>query len=119
MKRAKKSLEYIKMMKLFAPIVSFIAYFALSSPVFAQQAWTLFRIENLIIRIGNFFTFIAGFLLVIAIIWSGILYMTAGGDTNKVEKAKTMFWYSIIAAFIILGVGVILATVQGVIQGNI
>lgn len=45
---------------------------------------------------------VLGFVLVILIIWSGIEWMTAGGESEKVEKAKTRLLNSVIGLAIVL-----------------
>lgn len=44
----------------------------------------------------NTMLFIAGILSVIMIIWSGIRYVTAHGDKNQVESAKSTLIYAIV-----------------------
>lgn len=59
--------------------------------------------------IGVEVVYAAGVLALIAMIYSGIMYMTAGGDSAKAEKAKNNLVWAIIGvvvtflAFIIIG----------------
>ena len=45
---------------------------------------------------------ILGIILVVYIVQAGIMYMTAGGDTDKVKKAKTMITQAVIGMIIIV-----------------
>ncbi|AKM82239.1 TPA: hypothetical protein DD449_04055 [Candidatus Berkelbacteria bacterium] len=47
-------------------------------------------------------TVIASALLLIAIIYSGIMYITSGGDQTKAENAKKNLLWAIIGMFVIL-----------------
>lgn len=49
----------------------------------------------------NTLLFVAGFIAVIAVIWSGILYLTSAGDETKATKAKSALLYSVIGILII------------------
>jgi len=59
---------------------------------------------------ADFVFTIAGVLVGITIVWAGIIYATAGSDTAKVGKAKTIFKNGLIASLIIFAVGLILST---------
>lgn len=50
----------------------------------------------------NIILYILGSLSVIMIIYSGILYITSGGDANNVTKAKNTMLYSIIGLIVAL-----------------
>ncbi|MEK7659369.1 MAG: pilin [Patescibacteria group bacterium] len=64
------------------------------------------------------FLYTAGVTLgVVAIVVSGIMYFMAGSDT-KAEKAKGWFRNGVIGAFIILAVGVIIKTIQIIVEGR-
>ena len=52
----------------------------------------------------------------IFIIWAGITYMFAGGDEGKVETAKKRFWSGVIGALIVIGIGVVLATLTALVN---
>ena len=53
---------------------------------------------------------------VIIIVVSGIMYMTAG-DTDRAQTAKKWLWNGIWGALIVLAVGLILATIAGLVSG--
>lgn len=54
---------------------------------------------------------------VIMLIWGGILYMTAGGDTEKADKAKKLIINAIIGIAIIFAATFILGLVEGLLVG--
>ena len=59
---------------------------------------------------------IAMTIAVIIIVVSGIMYMTAG-DTDRAKTAKKWLWNGIWGALIVLAVGLILATIAGLVSG--
>ena len=59
---------------------------------------------------------IAMTIAVIIIVVSGIMYMTAG-DTDRAKTAKKWLWNGIWGALIVLAVGLILATIAGLVAG--
>ena len=67
--------------------------------------------RELVVGIGTWiFGFIAS-LAVIAIIWSGIMYITAGGDTAKSDTAKKNLTWAIIGLVFALAAGFIVTQV--------
>jgi hypothetical protein len=61
--------------------------------------------NTLLTMIGNIINVILGFLgvlLLVYILWAGFLWMTAGGDSKKVETATTMIRNAIIGLIIIV-----------------
>ena len=64
--------------------------------------------EELIYNIANFIFILVIPLAVIIIIWSGILFMYAGGNEEKIKKAKQTFFWAIIGLTIaLIGTGFI------------
>ena len=74
--------------------------------------------DIILIPLTNFLIAVGIILAIISIVVSGVLYLKAGSDTTKVDKAKAWFKNGIIGAFIILGVGVIIWTVYGIVTGQ-
>lgn len=68
-------------------------------------------IESVIRVIYNFIIFFASFAAVATIIISGIMWLVAGDNPERVKRAKGFFWAGIIGSLIILGAGVIINTV--------
>jgi hypothetical protein len=96
-------------------ILSAIALSA-EEPIFKTWEDILNFFNNLATIIARFFWTAA----IIAAIWSGFLFLTAGGNEEKTGKAKKMLWYTIIAIVIgLLAFGLpsliknILVTVRG------
>ena len=69
-------------------------------------------IETLIEQIGQFLITLGVLIAVVMIVVAGIRYMMAGGDPTKAADARKMLINGLIGAAIILGVGILLATVQ-------
>ncbi len=75
---------------------------------------------TLVESIFNWFFVIAGILCIAIIIWAGITYATAGGDEEKVEKAKKRLIYGIIGVAVIIAAFAITQFIYSAIsQGNI
>lgn len=58
--------------------------------------------KQLALNIVNFFLFFLGFIATIMIIYGGILYVTSGGEQEKIDKAKKILLYAIVGIIIIL-----------------
>ena len=65
-------------------------------------------IDDIVIPIG-------GVICVLIIMWAGFLFVTAGGDSSKITKAKDTLLYGAIGAAIILGAKVISEVVQATV----
>jgi hypothetical protein len=59
--------------------------------------------EALVQSLANWVTVIALPIAAIFIIYSGFLFVTAGGNQAKVDAAKTTFYWTIIGAAIVVG----------------
>ncbi len=57
-------------------------------------------------------------LVIIFIIYSGIQWITSGGDEKKIEKAKARLTYSIIGLIVIAGAFFIVSTVITLLGGS-
>ncbi len=75
-------------------------------------------IRDLIVAIIDWLLALAGALAVIAIIYSGLMYITAGGDPTKAENAKKNLIWAIIGVVVIALALVIVNTVVNVLQGR-
>lgn len=62
-------------------------------------------IGELIVDIATFATIIAGVVAIILIIWAGLVRITAGGDSSKVEESGDILWSAI------TGLGITLTSV--------
>lgn len=71
-------------------------------------------IRALVLRIVDFFLLFLGLIAVIMIIYGGILYITAAGNQEQVDKAKKIIMYAIVGIVIVL---VSFALVNTVIRG--
>src|SRR3989344_1648655 len=79
----------------------------------AGQAVTLNEVEGLINGVARFLIVVSVIVAVIFIVYGGIRWIAAPGDPTA---AKQIIWNGVIGAIIILGVGVLLQTLQGVIS---
>ena len=53
-----------------------------------------------------------------AILYAGFLYLTAGGDAEKVKKASKMLWYAVIAIAVGLMADTMPTLVQNILGGG-
>ena len=81
-------------------------------PRSGREPLSLDRIEEIIRNIANFLIVTGVIVALIFIIWGGLAFMFAGGNTEKAEKAKTRLWNGVIGALIVLGVGLIIRTIE-------
>ena len=91
----------------------FISLAAVNLP--EGTAIDLNKIQTLIETIANFLIVIVVIIAVIYIVWGGLQYMTARGDSAKATKALDAIKNGVIGAAVVLGVGVILRTVAGLV----
>jgi len=80
------------------------------------NAITLAYIADVIGKIARFLVLISAVIAVIMIVWSGVVWMTAG-DSKRVDKAKATLKNGILGALIVFGVGVIINTIAAVVTG--
>ncbi|EKD56478.1 MAG: hypothetical protein ACD_58C00176G0002 [uncultured bacterium] len=74
-------------------------------------------LTNAAVTVINLLLLIAGILAVIYLIWSGMLYITAGGDTGKADKGRTGIVNAIIGLVIISAAYLLVRFVGGAISG--
>jgi|SRR3989344_5526956 len=75
-------------------------------------------IENLLNTFVGWIFNIAILLGIVWIIWGGLAFLFAGGDSEKSDKAKTRLLNGVIGLAVILGVYLIVRTVRSIV-GNI
>lgn len=76
-------------------------------------------IGTIVGNIINIVLGLLGFVLVIFIIWSGVEWMTAGGDSGKVDTAKTRLLNSVIGLAIVLAAWAVANFVVGSLSGAV
>ena len=74
------------------------------------------NISELIVAVGNWLLVGAGSTAVIAIVISGIMYITSGGDQSKAETAKKTLTWAITGLVIILLTLVIINITTGILR---
>ncbi|MDD5626866.1 MAG: pilin [Patescibacteria group bacterium] len=74
--------------------------------------------KNMVTIALNWFYIIAAVLCVAVIIWAGITYATAGGDEEKVGKAKNRLIYGIIGVALIIGAYAITQLIKSAMSGT-
>jgi uncharacterized membrane protein len=84
--------------------------FTLQSPLATDS------IEGLIVAILEFVVIIATPIVVLFIIYSGFLYVTARGNAEQTKKATTSLTYAIIGGILILGAVALSAIIAGIVD---
>ncbi|PIU01512.1 hypothetical protein COT68_02825 [bacterium (Candidatus Torokbacteria) CG09_land_8_20_14_0_10_42_11] len=74
-------------------------------------------LKNFITTGLNWFFAIAAFLCIAVIVWAGVTYATAGGDEDKVAKAKKTLLFGLIGIAITISAYAIIQLIQGVLSG--
>lgn len=95
---------------LLMPTVAFAAPCGTTGPSAAKLCLLLINIRNILWYVG-------WFIALIVIMIAGIMYMTAGGKQEQVDKAKKWLLYGIIGAAIILASGFILNIIKDLLTG--
>ena len=96
-------------------IFSAISAWAMPANLPPGQAVTPDEISNLVTYVGQFLVVMSVTIAVIIFVISGITYMTAAGNPERVKKAQAIFKNGVIGTLIVLGVGVIINTLAGVV----
>lgn len=77
-----------------------LAPFALAAVTGATPPTTVDQIIAIINKIKGFVVSVFAIAAVIVLFYAAFLYLTAGGDAEKVDKAKKQLYYAIIAIVI-------------------
>ena len=95
------------------PLVSL----ALTSPTppLTGTAITLQEVKDRINQVANFLIVVSIIIAVGFIVWGAIVWMSAGGNEERVKKGRAYVVNGIIGAAVVFAVGVILSTLQDVI----
>lgn len=78
----------------------------------APQPLTLTKVVQLIMYAINLLLGLALTIAIAMIVYNGFRMATARGDSKVFDTAKTGLWYAIIGVTVILGVGLIIATIS-------
>jgi hypothetical protein len=74
-------------------------------------------LNSLMLGLANWLIGICGGLAVIAVVYSGIMYITAGGDTAKAETARKNLTWAITGVVVAILAGVIVTIVNKALTG--
>lgn len=99
-------------MSVFGPLALPAITFAQSvqNPLAAQSITDLFRAIIEVIMV------FAVPVIVFFIIYAGFIYVTARGDTGKIQKAHMALLYAVIGGVIIIGANVLIDVVAGTVD---
>lgn len=75
-------------------------------------------IPTLIGKIANWLLGIGTVISTIIVLWSALLFMTSGGNQNRVTQARQTLWYAIIGLAILLLADGVSLLIQNFLKGN-
>ncbi|HBP00721.1 MAG: hypothetical protein UY41_C0045G0007 [Candidatus Moranbacteria bacterium GW2011_GWE1_49_15] len=75
------------------------------------------RVSTILASILNFLLSIVGVLAIIALVISGIMYVTSAGDERRMTVAKKSAVYSVVGIAVALGALVIVKNISSIIGG--
>lgn len=75
-------------------------------------------IPTLIGKIANWLLGIGTVISTIIVLWSALLFMTSGGNPNRVTQARQTLWYAIIGLAILLLADGVSLLIQNFLKGN-
>lgn len=83
-------------------LTSLVSLSILAAPVLAlaQPSGNIGSIEALIDVIEKYLWIVFGLIAVIAFVVAGILFLTAGGDPEKVKQARTAFIWGVVGVIV-------------------
>lgn len=76
-------------------------------------------IPGVLLKLLEAFSKIGAILVVLAVIYSGFLFVTSSGNKDQIQKAKTIFFWVIVGSVILLGAVAIQRVVCNTFQGII
>lgn len=110
-KIAKKVLVGIMLL---SPVLAFGQSFGTNVPT--TNVTSLSAVESVITKIVNWLTGLFFVAAILFIFYAAFLYLTAGGDEEKVKKAKNQLMYSIVAIAVALLAGTMRYIVQSILS---
>jgi len=97
-----------------------ISTLTLTTPLFASAQITnpisSPDLSTLLNRIIDIIIMLATPIVVVSVIYSGFLFVTAGGNEQKITLAKKILFWTLIGALILLGARVIATAVSGTVD---
>ena len=107
------------MKKALIPITT-IVLLGLAAPLFAaaqiKNPLAFNSISDFLAALLELVVLIATPIVVVMIIYSGFLFVTAGGNETKLSLAKRTFFWTIIGALIVLGAQALSLGIQGTVD---
>lgn len=112
-------------MKIFLPSILFISIMVLASSAVAQGV-TIPNplgsggsdVPTLIHTIANRLLGIGAIISTIIILWAAIVFMTSGGNKDRVTMARNTLWYAIIGLTILLLADGVSILIQNFLSGS-
>jgi hypothetical protein len=64
------------------------------------------------LNILNFLLSVAGVIVIISLMVSGILYFISAGDEKKISQAKKSFWYAVVGIAAVMAAMIMVKTIN-------
>ncbi len=103
---------------LFFGILIISAYNALALEIPNPLGSGASTIPQLIDKIATWLLEIGSIIAVIIVIWAAFLFMTSGGNQQKVTTARQTLWYAIIGLTVLLLAKGVTSLIQNFLSGN-
>lgn len=98
-------------------LLSFLIIFSFALPVKALtiiNPITATTFEELIEAIVNLIFYLGMLIAPIMFIFAGIFFITAAGDSEKIQKAKNMIWWTVIGLILVIMAKGIIEVIQDI-----
>lgn len=112
-KKLKSALSFAFLLTLMIPAVVG-AQFAIPTPGVTGTSDA--PVSAIIVKVMQWLLYIVGFLGVIGFAISGIMYLTAAGDDDRINKAKNTMLYSIIGVVVAIAGLIMVNFVSGILD---
>jgi len=119
MKKLKKLFSAAVYGSLLAPALALAQFNVGDAPEGVPDDLGAEGVSDVLFRVINFALGILAALAILVIIISGILYITSGGDEDRIERAKTYLIFAIVGLVVALLGYVIVAAVSGALGAGV
>ncbi len=111
-------MKKILIFALFFGIMLISAYTALAQNITIPNPLGAGTIPELIDKIATWLLEIGLMISTIIIIWAAIVFMTSGGNAERVTTARKTLWYAILGIVILLLAKGVTSIIQNFLSGN-
>uniref|UniRef100_A0A7C4TPP4 Uncharacterized protein n=1 Tax=candidate division WWE3 bacterium TaxID=2053526 RepID=A0A7C4TPP4_UNCKA len=115
--------HYLKKIKYLAIAYLFVPLWAFAAPIIEDDTGGMItegsQVAKFILRVQNFVIGLAGFAILAMIIYAGFLYITSGGNEERVGNAKKTLTAAIVGLIIVVCAYAIINALVWAVGGSI